>query len=141
MNNYIAIKPTGDVKLKGLYAPAGMQKNVTNSICVEAVIDYLKSGALLANTIMGCVDIRKFITIRKVNGGAQYDDQYLGKAVRWYYRKGETRAIRYVANNNKVARSDGAFPLMELPDAIPHDIDYEWYISEAQSILKDVGHG
>lgn len=140
VNNYIAIKPSGDVKLKGLYAPAGMQKNVTNSICVEAVIEYLKSGIPLANTIMGCIDIRKFITIRQVNGGAKYDGQYLGKAVRWYYRKCETRSIRYAANNNKVARSDGAFPLMELPAVLPQDIDYDWYVKEAQSILNDVGY-
>jgi hypothetical protein len=140
VNNYVAIKPSGEVKLKGLYAPAGMQKNVTNSICVEAVIEYLRSGTPVPTTIMGCSDVRKFITIRQVNGGAKYDDQYLGKAVRWYYRKGEARSIRYAANNNKVARSDGAFPLMELPPSLPHDIDYDWYIKEAQSILNDVGH-
>ena len=140
VNNYVAIKPSGEVKLKGLYAPAGMQKNVTNSICVEAVIEYLRSGIPVPTTIMGCSDVRKFITIRQVNGGAKYDDQYLGKAVRWYYRKGEARSIRYAANNNKVARSDGAFPLMELPPALPQDVDYDWYIKEAQSILNDVGH-
>jgi hypothetical protein len=140
VNNYVAIKPSGEVKLKGLYAPAGMQKNVTNSICVEAVIEYLRSGTPVPTTIMGCSDVRKFITIRQVNGGAKYDGQYLGKAVRWYYRKGEARSIRYAANNNKVARSDGAFPLMELPPALPQDVDYDWYIKEAQSILNDVGH-
>ena len=140
VNNYVAIKPSGEVKLKGLYAPAGMQKNVTNSICVEAVIEYLRSGIPVPTTIMGCSDVRKFITIRQVNGGAKYDDQYLGKAVRWYYRKGEARSIRYAANNNKVARSDGAFPLMELPPALPQDVDYDWYIKEAQSILNDVGY-
>ena len=140
VNNYVAIKPNGEVKLKGLYAPAGMQKNVTNSICVEAVIEYLRSGTPVPTTIMGCSDVRKFITIRQVNGGAKYDDQYLGKAVRWYYRKGEARSIRYAANNNKVARSDGAFPLMELPPALPQDVDYDWYIKEAQSILNDVGY-
>ena len=140
VNNYVAIKPSGEVKLKGLYAPAGMQKNVTNSICVEAVIEYLRSGTPVPTTIMGCSDVRKFITIRQVNGGAKYDGQYLGKAVRWYYRKGEARSIRYAANNNKVARSDGAFPLMELPPALPQDVDYDWYIKEAQSILNDVGY-
>ncbi len=140
VNNYIAIKPEGEVKLKGLYAPAGMQKNATNTICVEAVIEYLKAGTPIPTTVMGCSDVRKFITIRQVNGGAKYDEQYLGKAVRWYYRKNEERSIRYAANNNKVARSDGAFPLMELPPSLPHDVNYDWYIKEAQSILNDVGY-
>ena len=34
---------------------------------------------------------------KKLVAGAKYDDQYLGKAVRWYYRKGEARSIRYAA--------------------------------------------
>ena len=48
--------------------------------------------------------------------------------------------IRYAANNNKVARSDGAFPLMELPPALPQDVDYDWYIKEAQLVTDDVDH-
>ena len=139
VNNYIAIKPDGSAKLKGLYAPAGMQKNVTNEICVEAVIAKLVNGTPIDHTITGCDDVRKFITIRQVKGGAKYDEQYLGKAVRWYYRSGETRSIHYATNNNKVARSNGAFPLMELPPNLPADIDYQWYIKEAESILADVG--
>ena len=139
VNNYIAIKPDGTAKLKGLYAPAGMQKNVTNEICVEAVIAKLVNGTPIDHTIMACDDVRKFITIRQVKGGAKYDEQYLGKAVRWYYRLGETRSIHYATNNNKVARSNGAFPLMGLPPMLPADIDYQWYIKEAESILADVG--
>jgi len=139
VNNYIAIKPSGEVKLKGLYAPAGMQKNTTNEICVEAAIEWLVHGTPVEHTVMSCLDPRKFVTIRKVNGGATYDGEYLGKAVRWYYRKDETRSIRYAGNGNKVARSEGAFPLMELPEAVPADVDYLWYIGEAKSILADVG--
>ena len=41
VNNYIALKPDGEQKLKGLYAPVGLSKNVTNAICVKAVLDYL----------------------------------------------------------------------------------------------------
>lgn len=70
--------------------------------------------------------------------------RYLGKVVRWYYAKGERGAIHYrkktaTGNHNKVAGSDGAMPLMELPDALPADIDYEWYIRETNDILRDVG--
>lgn len=139
VNNYIAIKPNNEVKLKGLYAPAGMQKNVTNQICVDAVIKYLVEGAALDQTILRCDDIRKFITIRQVKGGAKYNEEYLGKTVRWYYRAGEKRSIHYASNNNKVARSQGAAPLMELPNNMPSDIDYDWYLKEAISILHDVG--
>jgi len=38
-----------------------------------------------------------------------------------------------------VARSDGAQALMELPEQFPSDVDFDWYIAEAQTILKDIG--
>jgi hypothetical protein len=29
---------------------------------------------------------------------------------------------------------------MELPDTFPDDIDYNWYVIEAERILDDIGH-
>jgi DNA polymerase elongation subunit (family B) len=139
VNNYLAWKLDGTLKAKGLYAPAGLQKNVTNAICVDAVVAFLGSGVPINDTVKGCTDIRKFLTIRQVNGGAVWNGQYLGKAVRWYYQRGNTTHIEYATNGNMVARSTGARPLMELPDALPADIDYDWYIREAESILSEVG--
>lgn len=139
VNNYIAVKPDSTTKLKGLYATDGLQKNPTNAVCVDAVIQHLRHGDQVEGHIYCCTDVSKFLTIRQVKGGAVYGTQYLGKAVRWYYAKGETRRIAYATNGNKVARSEGARPLMELPDSIPIDLDYDWYIREAQSILSDVG--
>jgi DNA polymerase elongation subunit (family B) len=140
VNNYIAVKPDGSTKLKGAYAPAGMSKNTTNQICVDAVVNFLANNVPIETTICNCTDPRKFVTIRQVKGGAMYGAEYLGKAVRWYYALGETRHISYQSNGNKVARSEGCRPLMELPDVVPHDIDFEWYVSEANSILRDVGY-
>jgi hypothetical protein len=65
---------------------------------------------------------------------------FLGKAVRWYYAKGIDGVIQYKLNGYTVARSEGARPLMELPAALPDDIDYEWYEREAISILDDIGY-
>ncbi len=64
---------------------------------------------------------------------------YLGKAVRWYYSAGQRGHIAYSSNGNLVARSEGAKPCMELPDVLPPDIDYGWYVREAQDLLKDLG--
>ena len=139
VNNYIAIKPDGGFKLKGAYAPAGLQKNPTNEICTGAVVKYLLDGTPVADTIRACQDIRKFVTIRQVKGGAVKDDTYLGKAVRWYYAQGAAGTINYKINGYTVARSEGARPLMEIPESFPTDIDYAWYIAEAESILKAIG--
>ena len=139
VNNYLAIKSDGYVKTKGAYATTDIGKNPNSTICVDAVIKYLTDGTPVEQSITGCLDVRKFLTVRQVKGGALYDGQYLGKAVRWYYAAGEARCIEYKNNGNKVARSDGARPLMELPDSLPSDIDYQFYIDEAKSILADVG--
>lgn len=140
VNNYVAIKSEGGTKLKGVFTPPGLAKNPTNEICIEAVLAFLESGIGIRETVMGCTDIRKFVTIRKVNGGAVKGEVFLGKAVRWYYAKGEAGAITYKSTGYTVARSDGGKPLMTLPDEFPSDVDHGWYIHEAESILSDIGH-
>jgi DNA polymerase elongation subunit (family B) len=139
VNNYIALKADGKFKTKGVFANPGLSKNPSSQICVRAAIDYLQFGVPVELTIRTCKDVRQFITIRSVTGGAVKDDEFLGKAVRWYYAKGETGTINYKKNGNKVPRSDGAKPLMVLTEAVPSDIDYAWYIKETIDILKDVG--
>jgi hypothetical protein len=139
VNNYIALKTDGGIKLKGAYAPPGLAKNPVNQICVEAVVKALVKGVPVEETIRGCDDVRKLVTIRQVKGGAVKGDEYLGRAVRWYYAEGETGVIQYKVNGYTVARSEGARPLMQLPPAVPADVNLEWYIGEAHSILADVG--
>lgn len=138
VNNYVAIKNNG-YKLKGVYAPAGLQKNPTNEIVSEAVVAFLRHGTPVADTVHQCQDIRKFVTIRTVKGGAVKDDEYLGKAVRWYYATGVDGTINYKINGYTVPRSEGAKPLMQLPAEFPGDVDHQWYIAEAESVLRDIG--
>lgn len=144
VNNYIAVKE-GDVKGKGAYADQSehyyqLRNNPTSEICSQAVKEFLQHGTSIEETIRSCKDIRQFITIRTVNGGAVKGDQYIGKAIRWYYGADELDAIFYSTSGNKVPRSDGAVPLMKLPDELPADIDFNWYINEAKDMLKQIGY-
>ena len=140
VNNYIAIKPDGSVKLKGAYATGGLAKNPTTTICTEAAVRWLRDGTSVEDTILGCTDVRKFLTLRTVKGGAiDQQGEYLGKAIRWYYAREVTGALRYQINGYTVSRSDGARPAMDLPEALPGDINYDWYITETLQILHDVG--
>lgn len=142
VNSYIAVKPDGKVKLKGEYSPpepiGSSWPSPANEVCVNAVVAYLTEGTPLATTIKGDRDIRNFVNVRKVKGGAMWQGGYLGKVVRWYYGAGQTGYIEYKTNGNKVAKSEGAMPLMELPEEFPDDVDYEWYMREARSILSDI---
>jgi hypothetical protein len=144
VNNYIAIKEDGKVKAKGMYVEnvhgrPGISKNPQNEICSYAVIEYLRSKKSIKETLLECRDIRRFLTLRTVNGGAVKPGHSLGKVVRWYYKKGEEGTINYRTNGNKVPRSRGAAPLMDLPDEFPNDVDYKWYAKECVNILMDIG--
>lgn len=62
-----------------------------------------------------------------------------GRVARWYMTTKQMPPLSYVASGNKVPGTDGARVCLTLKDSIPKDIDYEWYITEAQRILRDVG--
>lgn len=151
VNNYLAFKDDGSVKMKGeAFAPpepvGPSWPNPTNEICVDAVVAYILDGTPIAQTIRMCPDIRKFVNVRAVAGGGEWrpgngsHSQYLGKAVRWYYARGcESSSIHYVTNGNTVAKSAGSKPCMELPDTLPTDIAYSWYEAEANEKLRSIG--
>ena len=157
VNSYVAVKiESGDaearflderlgVKTKGAYCERGsalnsiLSKNPEALVCSDAVISFLKNGTPVEKTIRECKDIRRFVSVKNVKGGGEKNGVYLGKVVRWYYPKGETGHISYVGSGNKVGKTDGARPLMDLPPEFPDDINYEWYINEAVDMLYDCG--
>lgn len=140
VNNYIAIKPDGKVKLKGVFAVGGLAKNPVSEICVGAVVKHLITGASLEDTVRACRDIRKFVTVRTVRGGAlNQAGQLLGKAVRWYYSTQISDPLTYQINGYTVPRSHGAQACLELPDEIPDDLDIVRYVEEARRMLVDLG--
>ncbi|MBE0471210.1 MAG: hypothetical protein IBX55_17080 [Methyloprofundus sp.] len=142
VNNYLAIKTDGSVKGKGCFAIGGLMKNPDGQIVYKAVAEAIASGVPVEKTIKDCNDIRDFVTIRNVTGGAVWQDQELGKAVRFYYSTSvpEAEPIRYLKNNNMVPKSAGARPLMDLPGSFPNDIDYPRYIVAAEKLLCEVGY-
>jgi hypothetical protein len=130
--------------VKGIYSERGssrnsiLAKNPTSQICSDAVEKMLTTGIPVHETIYACRDIRRFISVRTVKGGAVKDGNYLGKAIRWYYAVGVEGHIVYAKSGNMVPRSIGAKPCMELPAEFPLDINYEWYENEALKILAQI---
>lgn len=185
VNNYIAIKKNGDVKLKGEFAPplptASNWPTPSGQICVDACVAWLKHKTPIEQTIRACTDMKQFIYVRNVKGGGlfyesevypirrektpskkyqraieerftdlgwTYDQivsvsrtggQYLGKVVRWYYGNNPDSTIRYSGSFNLVPKTEGCVPAMDLPTYIPNDLNYNWYVKEAVSLLNDVG--
>lgn len=187
VNSYCAITTEGKVKTKGALAPSDAQHNPSDEIVKKAVIDFLAKGSPVAETILRCRDVRQFLTVQRVTGGAQLptkrelvDDwvevldrhwarkahidagrdyykgavkrksrpapvvvtaeaKYLGKVVRFYHSTLSNTHIEYVKNGNKVPTSENAMPLMELDGTFPDDVDYVYYINQANALLRDLG--
>lgn len=103
VNSYIAIKPDGSIKGKGAFADPTLMKNPQFVIINDAIKGYLGHGTPIEATINACADVTKFLMVRSVTGGAVWCDEYLGKAVRFYYSKDvdpET-CIRYAKNGTR----------------------------------------
>ena len=181
LNNYLAIY-NGESTGKGCYGNMGLSKNPTNQICTDAIIKYLADAIPVDETIRASRDIRNFVNIRKVNSGALWEGELIGKVIRWYYsnspaddyiyyrpkqelldnpihvinKKGIAQynkdgTPKYKGLNpkvyndenvyvgNKVPKSNGAVPMMDMPDDFPTDVDFGWYIAEAKGMLKNMG--
>lgn len=142
VNTYVAVTTDGEAKRKGAFANGGLAKNPDCSIAFDAVAAFLSNGTPVEQTINECDDITKFVLVRRVTGGAEWKGQYLGKAVRFYYSDDfeNSAQIDYAKNGNKVSKSDGCKPLMDLPESLPSDIDRPRYIDMAKKLLCEVGY-
>jgi hypothetical protein len=157
VNNYIAVKAEGKkpkskwydeqmgVKPKGAFCERGsaqssvLSKNPECLITVDAVIAHIVDGTPIDQTIRACKNIKRFVSVRKVTGGAQKDGRYLGKTIRWYYATGVIGTINRATNGHTVPLTEGAKPCMTLPAAFPSDINYDRYIEDATDILEKIG--
>lgn len=143
VNAYIAVKPDGEVKRKGVFSESGILASMQGvhpdrDISKDAAVAFVTKGVPVGETIRACRDIRKFILAKSVAGGGQWKGQFLGKTVRWYYST-HGESIHYISNGNKVGGSDGARPIQVLPDDFPADIDYRAYEEFAIKLLAGAG--
>lgn len=153
VNSYLAFykDKTGKVKAKrkgaafaasgpGLDGAAGLKKNPDMDICTDAVIDFITKGVPIEDTIRWTFDMRKFVSVRRVTGGAYQDGLPLGKALRWYYSTDPSDGFR-TKDGGKVSKTIGAKLMMELQPYVPDDLDHDYYIREAYAVLEDIGMG
>lgn len=119
------------VKGGGSYLDQPQMPRSTTQKHMRAVLESVGYAADLPKDILAAcyADVRE-----RTHGRAEY----LGKVVRWYYATGSTGCI-LTPEGGLVPRSEGCRPIMTLPDEMPCDIDYQWYIDESASILRDIG--
>ena len=158
VNYYLAIKPGGKVKRKGSIAnhwhPDSpdysvremLKKNPNMTVTGDAIMEFLTKGTPIEDYIRSYADVRGFVRVIKAKGGGDWNGQYLGKTVRYYWAKGGAPIYKgkpnaKTGNRVKVSESDGCRPIMTLPDdyAVPGDVDYARYVQEAYQRLERMG--
>ncbi len=163
VNSYIAVKQKQDkktkewlqqldgVKLKGDFADpepvASSWPSPTHQVVTYAVCHYLQFGTPLDFYIRTCTDIKQFVLVQKVDGGATWNGTYVGKTCRWIYTTNADRAPLYrckphpkTGNHGKVGKSANCRPMMDLPSVFPNDIDYDHYHFLAVNALRTIGY-
>lgn len=146
VNTYIAVKEDGKVKRKGYLADpwsdgdlrGQMMKNPQMTVCSHAVVRWLTDGVPLQDTVAACRDLRMFVTVVKVAGGAQWRGQPLGRAVRYIWSTNGS-PVMYADGSKRVSKTEGARPLQELTDELPPDLDIVRYCEEAARMAADLG--
>lgn len=144
VNSYMAIGCDGSAKRKGPIADpwtdndkrGQLMKNPQMTICSDAVLKFIKDGTPIEQTIRACRDPRMFVTTIRVSAGGSWCGHNLGKVVRYYWALNGA-PITY-SDGRKVAKTAGAYPLMELTQDMPPGIDFERYIEEAKKIAVDI---
>lgn len=141
VNSYVAFKPDGTVKKKGEFAdPIPVASSWPSPECqvsVDAMVEFLRSGTPVEQTVRACRDVRQFVAVRKVTGGGLFRGQQLGRAVRWYYSK--AGGVITNTKGGQVANGAGVMPMMTLTDELPLDLDHDYYITRAKKMLLTVG--
>jgi DNA polymerase elongation subunit (family B) len=141
VNNYIAVKPDRELKVKGIYSPLSLSKNPTAQVSADAVGQWLARGTPFLDTIRAA-PFKDFISARNVTGGGVQGDEFLGKVVRWYQSTDKDMPpLTYAKNGNKVPKTDGARACMVVLDFEKHpaDLDITWYYKEAIKIAVSLG--
>lgn len=145
VNNYIAIRDN-KIKCKGIFSILDLNiietlsKNLDKTICIKAIIEYVKNKTSIEYTIKNCKDIKEFLVCRKASKGATYNGNYLGKQIRWVHIK-EGKDLRCNETGNKIAGSNSCLPIMnlnEIPSNIYELIDYDYYIDFCNKILLNL---
>jgi len=142
VNTYFAITPEGNFKTKGVYAPPDLSRTPTGDICCEAVMQFCANGIPVEDTIENCTDIKEFLYLRKVGGGAMYRDEKVGATCRWYTCLPNSGGgnLTYFKTGNSVPNAHSVMLCNKLTSYdIPDNLDKEAYIERAKNMIEAIG--
>lgn len=154
INDYLAVgkgysesKNPKLLKKKGLFIDTvSLGKGMQPMIIPEAINKYLADKTPVEETVKSCTDIRKFLTYQKVNKqySVEYNDKIIARINRYYFStngynlfkcKIDSNGTRsnYISIGHSIKIANKLSDFKELPT----DIDYRYYIKEANKIIEN----
>jgi len=137
VNNYLAVKEKGH-KGKGCFAKTSLSKNPANEVIYKAVIAKFVDGKDIETFIRNHKTVMDFTSLRTVRGGAVSSGIPYGKSIRWYWSTESKVSIYYQKSGNIVPDTDSSKLIMDLPNVLPADIDYNRYIESAKKLYTKI---
>lgn len=151
INDYLAIKEgyketknPDYLKKKGLFIDkVSLGKGMKPIIIPEAINKYLSDRIPISETIRNCKDLNKFITYQKVNKKfkVEYNNKFIPRINRYYIATNGYNLFKFDPSTNKYISllSGVGVIIVNNFDKIaefPTNIDYNYYIAEANKIVK-----
>ena len=149
VNNYIAVKLDGSIKAKGVFVQEwpDLEHNPSAMIVARAVAGYLAEGTMPEQTIRECRDLNLFLYSHQASRGwtVMQGSEDLGRIVRWYMSTDESveQMVKINLEDNRVQQvpdSAGGRPVQDLPETFPADVDYDYYIRQAEALVVLLTH-
>lgn len=145
VNNYIAVMKDGGVKTKGAFIDTwpDLRHTPSANIIATAVKRDIAEGVPIDRTVFECTDINQFVLTQNVSKDwtTRWNDQPLGNVLRFYKstRPDAAPIMRTPGegakgNRGNVPDSDHCVPLEDIPDTVPPDLNYPWYVDQAKSL-------
>lgn len=146
-NGYMWEMDNGYVKAKGSKFNTYLDwSNPSLSVPVvkKSISKYLLKGIPVEDTIRSCTDMLDFCTVKSVGkkkgpegmikGKHMLGSREMPEHVRYYHStNGETLyTILYDESTRKQGGADRVHEALSLPDKLPENIDYDYYIEEAK---------
>jgi len=153
VNNYIAIPKDDDIKTKGVFnipeiGGVDMEHTPMAQIVARAVRDQIETMEDMKLTITNCKDIQEFLLTQ--NASRDYNVSWRGEPldnmVRFYKAVEGAEIIKtpkpgYTKGKVSImSNSESSVPLPNLPESFESitDIDYNWYIQEAEALWATI---
>ena len=148
INDYFAITEDDKVKEKGVFiTTVKLGKGLSPKIIPKAVINFLKDGVPIEDTIRNCTDIKDFLMSEKT--GKQWTVEYLNekqqRVNRFYASTNGGYLWKWKGNENmkqyqNMLSDSGVTLLNKLDDVDIKDrkINYAYYTKQAYGVLREL---